>query len=57
MLGAFYMFRTSRVHHQDDHLYCSFLRYVFHTEITIEKFSYFSLYLLYYLPSIAEVDG
>jgi len=39
MLGAFYMFRTSRVHHQDDHLYCIFVRYVIRTEITVEMFS------------------
>jgi len=38
MLGAFYMFRTSCVHHQDDHLYCSFVRYVFSTEITVEGY-------------------
>jgi len=28
------MFRKSRVHHQEDHLYMYFLLYVFHAEIT-----------------------
>ena len=33
IIRVFYMFRSSRVHHKEGHLYISFLRYVFHAEI------------------------
>jgi len=35
---SFYMFRTSYVHHQEDHLCKQFLWYVFHAEITIKGY-------------------